>query len=338
MVGSVVNVHGLGRNIPVAVKQEVRSRCKFGCVMCRSGFYQYEHIDPYASVAEHDPDRICCLCAACHDRVTRGQLSKAAVQAAYLSVWRSAPEAVVAPSGPLDFYSSNAHLVIGGLRYSPLISSLLVYHGQELFRVEPGVNGTPGSISALFFDDLGNPIFRLIENEWVGEPTNWDIEVVGPRLRVRNPNGRVVLALRLEPPGTVVVECLDMRCNDAHVLVSEKSYAVGRYLDGDVVAWMYADLTVTRAVPEARGFEFMGSDELHARTVALDGVGQSMSTSNGAFIFGSPLGVVCPSLGISIGYGSTFGLYGSAMAILPVSNVRKLVQQDPAGLAAAFRQ
>jgi len=33
------NRHGLHRRIPAAVEREVRQRCKFGCVICRAGFY-----------------------------------------------------------------------------------------------------------------------------------------------------------------------------------------------------------------------------------------------------------------------------------------------------------
>jgi len=38
------NRHGLHRRIPAAVEREVRQRCKFGCVVCRAGFYDYHHI------------------------------------------------------------------------------------------------------------------------------------------------------------------------------------------------------------------------------------------------------------------------------------------------------
>jgi hypothetical protein len=214
---------------------------------------------------------------------------------------------------------------------------LLRYHGSDLFRVEPGENGLPGTISAVFFDDSGQPVFQLSENEWIGEPRNWDIEVTGPRLRVRNPKGRVVLSLRLEPPGTVVIECLDMRCNDAHILISEKSYAIGRYIENAEIAWAYAELTVTRAVPEAVGIEFAMPAELQERARRLEGVGQSLRTPDGNFIIGSPLGLVCLPLGISIGYGSSFWSHGCAIAILPISKARRLVQSDPIGLAAAFK-
>lgn len=332
-----INKFELSRDIPVAVKREVRRRCKFGCVICRRGFYQYEHIDPFESVRSHDPDRICCLCGGCHDAVTRGQLSKSAVDKAYREISAADPAAVTPPIGPLDFHTGAANLVIGGLRYSPAVKSVLRYHGQDIVRVDPGVEEEPGAITALFCDDRGVPVLELRENEWVGEPANWDIDVKGPRLTVRNPDCKIVLSLRLEPPGVIVIERLDMRFADAHILISESSYAVGRYVDDGTIVWLNAELTITRSVPDAFGIEFTTPDEIDARRTRLHGVGQSMGTGDGNFIIGSPIGVVCPPLGVSIGYGCAFNFYGGAFARLPIDTVRKHVFGGLDGLAAALR-
>lgn len=106
-----VNKYGLSRYIPAEVRREVRQRSKFGCVLCRCGFYQYEHIDPtFEDATEHDPDYICCLCGACHDLITRGHFSKEAIKLAYRKVQDSALEKVSPPIGPLDFHDGNAEL------------------------------------------------------------------------------------------------------------------------------------------------------------------------------------------------------------------------------------
>jgi hypothetical protein len=331
------NKFGLSRDIPSIVKREVRRRCKFGCVICRRGFYQYEHIDPFELISSHDPDRICCLCGSCHDAVTRGQLSKSAVDKAYRQISGEAPSDVEPPSGPLDFHTGEAHLMVGGLRYSPAVCSVLRYHGQDLIRVDPGIEGEPGSITAHFFDDKGSAVFQLAGNEWIGESINWDIEVKGARLSVRNPDCRVVLALRLEPPGTIVIERLDMRFGDGHILVSESSYAVGRYLGDDTIFWVHAELTITKAVPNARGIELTEPAELDSRIRALDGVGQYMKTGDGNFIFGSPIGVVCLPLGISIAHGCAVHFYGGGFGLAPINEVRKRVFLEHRDWASLFQ-
>lgn len=40
------NQHGLSRNISEDIKQEVRKKSGFGCIICGLGIYEYEHIDP----------------------------------------------------------------------------------------------------------------------------------------------------------------------------------------------------------------------------------------------------------------------------------------------------
>lgn len=70
-------------------------------------------------------------------------------------------------------------------------------------------------------------VLGLEENEWVGGFEAWDIEIVSQRIIVRRNKGRIVLRLRLDPPGRVVVERLDMRIRDSHILATDKTYAIG---------------------------------------------------------------------------------------------------------------
>lgn len=176
------NRHGLDRNIPAAVKREVRQRSKYGCVICRIGFYHYEHIEPFENVDAHRADNICCLCGGCHDGVTRGQLSKGAVIAAYQRIQTATADEVGPPFGPLDFHTGTATLRIGGLRYPSTVRTVVRYHGVDVISLNPGEGSEPGSISAVFTDDDGAPILELRDNEWVGPTEGWDITVIGQRL------------------------------------------------------------------------------------------------------------------------------------------------------------
>ena len=233
------NQYGLRRKIPSKIKREIRNRSKFGCVICRCGFYQYEHIDPtYAKASRHDPSKICCLCASCHDRVTRGQLSKQSVQKSYdeIQTQKNAPF----PWGPLDFHDGHAELTIGGMVFDPPVQTILKYMGRDIIKVHPGrMKNQHGSISAVFCDDNGRETLRMHRNTWTGSTQNWDIEVVASRISVRKKRGRILLRLRLEPPGKIVIERLDMRIGDAHVLASESSHAVGRYLTDGKAEWIH---------------------------------------------------------------------------------------------------
>ena len=59
----------------------------------------------------------------------------------------------------------------------------------------------------------------------------------------RRAHGNIVLQLRLDPPGRIVVERLDMRLGDSHVLETERTYAIGRYFDDNSsISWVHAML------------------------------------------------------------------------------------------------
>jgi hypothetical protein len=151
---ALVNKFGLSRYIPAHVKREIRRRSRFGCVICRRGFYEYEHIDPPFEQAEkYDPDRMCCLCGSCHKGVTLRQISKEFVFAAYRRIASTPINRVQPPSGPLDFHTGTAELSIGRLLYSPAVQTVLRYDGDDVIRVIPSKNlMEPGSISARFTD------------------------------------------------------------------------------------------------------------------------------------------------------------------------------------------
>ena len=271
--GSERNCHGLSRKVPAEVRREIRRRSRFGCVKCRCGFYELEHIDPiFADARTHDPGRMCCLCASCHDNVTRGRCSKAAIQKAYADIQRTSPESVKPPRGPLDFHNENAELAIGGISYRPAVQTVLRYHGTDLIRVTPGTKpGERGSISAVFTDDSGEETLRLDDNEWIGSLKPWDIEVEGRLICVRKKRGVIALQLRLEPPGRLAVERLDMRFRDAHVLATESTYAIGRLGSMGQIYWVYLEFSLNGSDADGAAIEFAAPEELARRIRAAGG-------------------------------------------------------------------
>ena len=297
-----MNKYGLSRHIPTSIRREIRQRSRFGCVVCRCGFYQYEHFDPvFAEAKQHEADGICCLCGGCHDSVTRGRLSKATVASAYKNLQTADPQQVGRPIGPLDFHDGNAELAIGGLLYSPVVRTVLRYHGQNVISVLPStIAGEPGGISALFTDDAGQEVLRLEDNEWVGSLESWDIEAVGPRLTVRRARGHICLQLRLDPPGRIVVEHLDMRIGDGHVLASEQTYAVGRHLDDKLALWVHALILIRDSSPDGAAIEFTDAEELESRHQEYKGKGQELVSASGNIVLHSIAGAMVKPIGIVI--------------------------------------
>lgn len=133
-----VNKRGLCRDIPDAIKRDVRQRCGFGCVRCGSAIYRYHHFDPPFEEAEtHVSDGITLLCGACHD-LAHGFLSRQTLQACNQN-----PKCFEQgfSCGPFDVGSSSPVVVLGNLTFigTPII---LEAFGNMLIRLTP--NDTTG--------------------------------------------------------------------------------------------------------------------------------------------------------------------------------------------------
>ena len=63
-----------GRHIPEAIKREVRRQCCFGCVLCGSPFFEYDHIEEFAEVREHAVENLALLCPTHHSSKTTSKL------------------------------------------------------------------------------------------------------------------------------------------------------------------------------------------------------------------------------------------------------------------------
>lgn len=325
------NAHGLTRYIPADVSHQIRINSKFGCIICRKGFYQYEHIDPvFEDAKEHNPDSMCCLCGSCHDAVTRGQISKAAVKAAYSKIRNASSDAIDPPVGPLDFHDGTAELKIGNLLYSPAVHTVLRYHGQDIIKVIPGQNEEPGKISALFTNDLGQPILELNDNEWIGSLDNWDIEIKGARITVKSAGGNVALKIRLDPPGRLILERLDMRIGDGHVIATEDTYAVGRYVSEDLAVWLHASINIMESIQHGAAIEFTDPESLEQRDKQFRNCGQEVATADRNIVMNSNAGVYVKPYGIVISsLCGAFQIGEFAYGLRKVSDVRNIILTKP---------
>lgn len=325
------NKYGLTRYIPADVSHQIRINSKFGCILCRKGFYQYEHIDPvFEEAKEHNADAMCCLCGSCHDAVTRGQISKAAVKAAYLKIRSASINSVEPPVGPLDFHDGTAELQIGNLLYSPAVRTVLRFHGQDLIRVIPGQNEEPGKISAVFTNDSGHPILELKENEWIGSLDNWDIEIKGTRITVKSAQGRVALKIRLDPPGRLILERLDMRIGNGHIMATEDTYAIGRYVSEDEAVWLHAAIEITKSTQLGAAIEFTEPELLEQRDIEFKNRGQELATHDRSIVMNSIAGVYIKPYGIVVSsLCGAFRLGEFVCGQRKISDVRNVILTKP---------
>lgn len=203
-----VNKYGLTDTIASPVKREVRQRCGFGCVNCGNAVYQYEHLDPtFAEAKEHNPEHIVLLCGGCHDRVSRKLLSKETIKV------RSKNPICKQKGfsfGPFDLGLVEPTVKIGTLTCKK-VESLIQIDGESIFSIKkPECEGAPFRINAYLADRDGAEILKITDNEWVTSTSNWDVEVVGPKITIRKDLGDITLILRTEAPHSLIVERLEM--------------------------------------------------------------------------------------------------------------------------------
>lgn len=218
------NKFGLVRNIPLPVKREIRKRCGFGCITCGCAIYQYEHVDPVFSEAkEHDSSKMALLCGSCHQKVTSGMWSKDRVKKALEN-----PKCLQTGFSfdTFDLGSEHPTIVLGNSEISNT-STILEIHGEPLIKIEPPEeNEGPFRLSALFYDRSGKEIFRIAQNEWQGPITNWDIEIKGRTITVRDAPREIILVIHAEPPNKLVVEELSMFYKGARITASKGSQTI----------------------------------------------------------------------------------------------------------------
>lgn len=224
---SSTNKHGLSRDIPSDIKRQVRQNSKFGCVMCRSAFYQYEHIKPeFKDALKHDPEAICLLCGRCHDKVTKGFLSKETVLKAYIDTKTN--NEVSAPFDAFDLSAKNLNIKFGDCVFH-LTEKLIVIDNTNILSINPPDNEYLfPTISGFFCDVDGNRLFSIEKNEWSGSIDTWDSEIIGNEITIRLGKGKIALRLRSKPPDTVEIVDLNMMFGKSHILVSKDGLKVGR--------------------------------------------------------------------------------------------------------------
>lgn len=221
------NKFGLSRYIPADVAFEVRKRSKFGCVVCRCAIYQYEHIDPqFADASSHEPENICLLCGGCHDRVTRGRLSKKTVRTHYENT--QSDSEVRRPFEELDLSTTALSIALGSSTFNHS-KALLRVNGEDILAINPAADGEAfPKLSGIFYDTTGCEIFRIRNNVWEGSIDAWDIEVVGTSITIKTAAGRIALRLVVSPPNHVAITNLDMYKDNCHLLCKDGELLVGQ--------------------------------------------------------------------------------------------------------------
>lgn len=215
------NQYGLSRNIKPKIKELIRKQCGFGCVICGMSIYEYEHIDPeFKDAREHDPEKMTLLCGSCHLRITKGFWSKDKVKEA-----RSNPYCLQKGFSN-DFFDVGVGVFgvsIGRIYYTKNASGgLLQIDGQTVLSLKKE-DSEPPKLSGVFCNNKGDIIFKIQDNEWIGNIKTWDIESIGKRLIIKDRKDRIMLQIKVNPPHIIAIEIVNLLYRNNGLITNEKT-------------------------------------------------------------------------------------------------------------------
>jgi hypothetical protein len=207
---ATTNKHGLSRTIPEGVKRKVRKDAGFGCVICGTGIYEYEHVDPeWFEATTHNPRFMTLLCGSCHSKKTRGIIGIDTIKEAmknpkckqqgFSNDW-------------LDFGKKKPIVKLGNTVFHNTVS-LISINFESIFSILPPdlkVPNSPYRLFGLFTDNDGNILLEIKDNEWFGNPDNWDIENIGRKMSIRKKQGDISLVLENIPGDKIIIHRVKM--------------------------------------------------------------------------------------------------------------------------------
>lgn len=174
------------RYIPGWIKREVRQQCLFGCAICGSPFFEYDHIDEFADVKKHEADNLVLMCPNHHSSKTTHKLSKERVRAAKQTPFNSTRQF----TGPFQLVDDENIMIELG---SNLVEANNIKNGVfpaiwvngSLFMALNFENGWV-TVSLALTDILGNVILVINKGEMRVKTQIGDFTYTGDRIIIKD--------------------------------------------------------------------------------------------------------------------------------------------------------
>ncbi|WP_410537515.1 HNH endonuclease [Streptomyces sp. KL2] len=183
------------------VKREVRRRCGFGCVLCGSPIYQYDHMHDWALGGAHDAENLTLLCASHHEEKTKKLLPVGKVRQANATPFNRSRES--SPVHALHYFGDSFEVILGSLKFTQRLNSegacsLINVNSETLLglRLEEGNL----LVTLKLYDAQGSPLVLITENELTYKTASWDVEFVGRALTIREGERKIQARVGFGPP------------------------------------------------------------------------------------------------------------------------------------------
>lgn len=218
-----LNKHGLSRTIPPAVKQSVRKRCGFGCVVCGSSIIQYHHFNPeYFDAKQHLANGITLLCGTHHQEAHAGIISRCQLEG-----YDTRPYSMIARYSWGILRPANKFLPVQ-IGSCTIISPEIVRYDDDtvIGLIKSNDWEIPILLNATFTDSNGKVTLSIVENEWQIGSDNFDVEITKDELTIKSDKNEILLRMKLSAQNSIVIETLKMNYKGFKIEACNGSFSV----------------------------------------------------------------------------------------------------------------
>lgn len=216
------NKHGLQRYIPEASKQKIRELCGFGCVICGSIPYDYDHFETeFHDCKDHDVNDIVLLCDKHHRE--KDSLGTHIIKK-YLS--KNPPSDRNVLFDP-TILTEDFEIIWPSVNLKSRQNNIVI-DGEEVLSILPsGDPKNPLHLNGVFFDDRGVKICEVFQNEFRLPPNELgDFQCTKFRFKVISKSGIPILKFRMEPQALIIEELFFVK-NNSFIFGNQEAFLVG---------------------------------------------------------------------------------------------------------------
>jgi hypothetical protein len=174
---------------------------------------------------------MCLLCPNHQRDATDGVISKLQIKEAYEYVQSSDDVDPPNRHGFFDLVDGKvASVQIGPTTFTGY-SSIINIDGSDLLSFKKCSDNDRGfQINARLFDNTGCELFRIKENEWIGNSQLWDVDFVGTALTIRRKKGEILFSVEKDLKiNELNITRLDMWATPFHIKTDKGHLLVGQH-------------------------------------------------------------------------------------------------------------
>ncbi|PTT66830.1 hypothetical protein [Arthrobacter sp. HMWF013] len=245
--------------IPAGIKRDLRQRCGFGCVLCGSPVFDYEHIDGYG-VTGHDPAAMTLLCTMHHREKSAGRLPVSMVRRADADPHNRSRS--LGAKHDLFFEGNTFTVNMGSTTFTKSKSSVAARAIEIDGEAVVGFSFSEGRIllDITIRDQDNVPLVVVRKGQLRHAVHAWDVVFEGTKLSVRRGPRDIALEIKLSPPAGISIERAEIWCRGILVRVGKSCSKAG--LDVEVanngvglIGGTWAEFTTLLALGDYLGLE-----------------------------------------------------------------------------------